>query len=280
MPELVPHNSLTQEELAELRVAHDSLENPGLAAQLTNLIGKPIEKGFAKLPDGWQEQISKLTQTALVTATEKIVLPTLDAKTGGPTGNLFHKALAAGTGAFGGAFGFAALAVELPISTGIFLRSILDVASSEGVDLTNKEKLSETLTQCIAVLAMGSEGKNTEGVDTGYLAVRMALAQNIKMATSYLATNSGKKIVGRELAPPLIEFLAKVATRFNITLTEKAAAMAIPVVGAVGGGMLNYFFIDFYQKLAKAHFFILRMEAKYGQEEVRRLYETMKKSEE
>nr|WP_283114711.1 EcsC family protein [Neisseria flavescens] len=37
----------------------------------------------------------------------------------------------------GGFFGFSAIMVELPVSTTIMMRSILDVARSEGFDITD-----------------------------------------------------------------------------------------------------------------------------------------------
>ena len=39
-------NKLTKADKEELKIARALLENPGIAAKLTNLIGKPIEKGF------------------------------------------------------------------------------------------------------------------------------------------------------------------------------------------------------------------------------------------
>ena len=48
----------------------------------------------------------------------------------------FHKVLAGTSGGIGGAFGLAALPIELPVSTTIILRSIADIARSEGHDLS------------------------------------------------------------------------------------------------------------------------------------------------
>jgi len=45
--------SLSDDHLAQLSEAKRLLENPGLAVKLTNLVGKPIEKGFELLPDSW-----------------------------------------------------------------------------------------------------------------------------------------------------------------------------------------------------------------------------------
>ncbi|WP_087629123.1 EcsC family protein [Caballeronia telluris] len=46
--------------------------------------------------------------------------------------NFWHKAASAPRGAVGGAFGLAAIAIELPISTTIMMRSIADIARSGG----------------------------------------------------------------------------------------------------------------------------------------------------
>jgi hypothetical protein len=55
------------------------------------------------------------------------------------------------SGAIGGAFGLTALAVELPLSTAIMLRSIADIARSEGEDLT----MVESRLACLEVFALG-----------------------------------------------------------------------------------------------------------------------------
>jgi len=40
--------SLTKSDLADLKRAKELLENPGLAAKLTGMLGAPIEKGGPK----------------------------------------------------------------------------------------------------------------------------------------------------------------------------------------------------------------------------------------
>ena len=39
-------NKLTEKDLLDLRFARQLLENPGLAARLTDALAKPIERGF------------------------------------------------------------------------------------------------------------------------------------------------------------------------------------------------------------------------------------------
>ena len=57
--------NLSIEDSSTLREAKEILESPGLVIKLTNLIGKPIEKGFDLLPADWSERISMATQGAL-----------------------------------------------------------------------------------------------------------------------------------------------------------------------------------------------------------------------
>ena len=59
------------------------------------------------------------------------------------------------SGGIGGVFGLAALPIELPVSTAIMLRSIADIARSEGHDISQvKTKL-----ECLEVFALGGKPK-------------------------------------------------------------------------------------------------------------------------
>ena len=49
----------------------------------------------------------------------------------------------------------------------------------------------------------------------------------------------------------------------------------MPVVGAAGGAVINVLFMDHFQDMARGHFIVKRLEAKYGSEIVRRAYEPL-----
>jgi len=53
-------------------------------------------------------------------------------------------------------------------------------------------------------------------------------------------------------------------------------AQAIPVIGAVGGGLVNTIFISHFQDMARGHFAIRGLERKYGEEIVKDAYLKMK----
>jgi hypothetical protein len=112
--------SMTAEDLAALQRAVRSLEHPGLAARLTNMVGKPIELIGNVLPASATHVITTATAKGLEVAL-KVALRTMQ-RTPHAGSRLLHKALATASGAAGGAFGLASLPIELPVSTIIMLR--------------------------------------------------------------------------------------------------------------------------------------------------------------
>src|SRR5512144_819401 len=111
---------LTPEDRAELKRAKLILENPGLAAKLSALLGSPIEKGMKMLPSGVQKSVHDATQAALMKALDVAVKSLGRPRAKAPSDRV-HKIAAAMSGAAGGAFGIAALGIELPVSTTVIL---------------------------------------------------------------------------------------------------------------------------------------------------------------
>lgn len=254
---------LTEPDLAELALARELLENPSLAAKLTNVLGTPIEKGFELLPEKWNSQINKAVEVSLNKALE-IAVASLGSKPRSRPLYKIHTAAVLGTGGIAGAFGLSALTVELPVTTTIMLRSIADIARSEG------ERLRESSSKlaCLEVFALGGRSPQDNSVETGYYAVRMAMASALADAARQLSQRG----LAHEGAPAVIRFLSKVAARFGIVVSEKAAAMAIPAIGAIGGSLINGIFMSHFQNMATGHFKVRRLERKYGKEEVQAAY--------
>jgi hypothetical protein len=174
-------------------------------------------------------------------------------------------ALAVGlAGGLGGAFGLPALAVELPITTTIILRSIADIARSQGEDLADPA----ARLACLEVFAMGGPSPEDDASESGYFAVRTALAQAVSEAAKYVA---GKAVV-EDGAPVIVRLLAQIAARFNAVVGEKIVAQGVPLVGAVGGATVNLLFIDHFQSVARGHFTVRRLERRYGEAVVRERY--------
>ena len=62
----------------------------------------------------------------------------------------------------------------------------------------------------------------------------------------------------------LVRFITQVASRFGVVVTQKVAAQALPVVGALGGAAVNYAFIEHFQEVARGQFTVRRLERVYG----------------
>jgi hypothetical protein len=265
--------TIEQQDHADLQNAKYLLENPGLIAKATSLVGKHIDEGFKALPADWSSKIGDITQKALQKAADAALFTMKDLPNEKPS-NIWHKIGVAASGAIGGAFGLPALAVELPISTTIMLRSILDIARSEGESVSAED----TKVACLQVFALGNTQSNEDDdSENGYYATRAVLAMAVTEATQVLAKNAGK-VLTKESSSALLKFLAVIAERFSITVSEKAAAQAVPVVGALGGATINTLFMDHYQDMAKGHFTVRRLERKYGKDTVQAIYASLPSS--
>jgi len=255
---------IRKEDLESLKYAKHLLENPGFGARVINLLGAPIEKGFRLLPAGWRETVQTATRAALEKALY-VAVKSLNDTPRRASSNLLHKLSVAATGAAGGAFGLAALPIELPISTIIMLRSIADIARSED------EQLDSAPAQfaCVEVFALGGSTIKDDAAETGYFVVRAALARSLSEAATYV-TERG---LAQEGAPAIVRFMAQIASRFGIVVSEKAAVEAVPIIGAAGGAIINTVFIDHFQSMARGHFIVRRLERTYGQQTVKNIYQ-------
>ena len=65
--------AMSPEDLTDLKYAKSLLENPGFAARIINLIGKPIEKGFELLPEKWSTVVNKAARVSLKKALTVVV---------------------------------------------------------------------------------------------------------------------------------------------------------------------------------------------------------------
>jgi hypothetical protein len=123
----------------------------------------------------------------------------------------------------------------------------------------------------LEVFALGDGSLSEKGTKTGYFAVRGVLAKAVSEAAKYIA----EKGLVEEGAPVLVRLITAIATRFSVVVAEKAAAQAVPIIGAAGGALINTIFIDHFQDMARGHFIVRRLERVYGTDEVKRRYEKL-----
>jgi len=242
------------------------LENPSWTAQVTNLVGMPLEWAVKRLPNWASGIISKATISAIRAALELAIL-TMEPTHQGSASKWWHRFAVMISGGIGGFFGLPGLAAELPVSTTIMLRSIADIARSEGEDLSD----IDTKLACVQVFALGGPRSHDDSSESGYYAVRLALARAVSEAAEYIA----EKGLAEEGAPILVRLVTRIAARFEVIVSEKVAAEIIPIVGAVGGATINVLFIKHFQAMARGHFMVRSLERQYGCDEVKRHYDVI-----
>ena len=263
-PPPMPPRKLTALDMQDLRRAKALLENPRLAIRLANTLGTPIEKGFQLLPKGWSDAVQSATRGALMKALQVAV-----ASLGRPStrSEKLHKLLVGASGGIGGAFGLISLPVELPVSTTFMLRSIADIARSEGHDLRDPAiRLA-----CLEVFALGGPAATDNAAESGYWAIRAALAKAISEAATYVAQRRAVE----QSAPAVVKLVAAIAARFGVVVSEQVAAKAVPLVGAASGSIINIIFMDHFQDMARGHFIIKRLEARYDPFTIKELYKQL-----
>jgi hypothetical protein len=263
-----PEIALTDGDREALRQAVLALEGPSYVARLSTLAGRPIELLGQALPRVASDLISRATQAALTRAL-RYALRTIPKEGRDPeTGT--HKVLAVLSGAMGGALGLSTVLVELPLSTTVMLRSIARIAQSEGEDLQDPE----AALACLQVFALGGRTGSDNLHETGYFAVRTAMARSVSRALQQIA---GRGVVD-ESASAIVRLLAQIGAKFGVVVSQKVAAQAVPVLGAIGGAAINMAFIDHFQTLARGHFTVRRLERTYGPGTVRRAYDQIRES--
>ncbi|TWT78078.1 EcsC protein family protein [Posidoniimonas polymericola] len=270
----LPTHQLPDYVLKELAEAREILEHRGIADRLTEMLGAPITASIKMLPDSAEKAIYGAVDKSLSLALDFAVNTLGDKDPVAPKPRLFsHKLMAGLSGAAGGAFGGATIAAELPFSTVLILRSVADIARSLGEDLTDME----SRLACLEVFALDpghSPGKSSnveDDTEIGYLAVRLAMGRQIHEASQHVVKHG----LTNKAAPPLVQFISTIGKRFGVVVSEKLAAQAIPVIGAVGGALINTYFIDHYQNLARAHFTIRRLEREHGAALIQAAYRSL-----
>jgi hypothetical protein len=265
---------LSQTELEFIREAYRYIENPSFLVKATESLKSPIDRGISALPQTAQKAISTATERALKAALQTALFslksksssseqPFETALRGQRLSDRLHGAATLVTGAAGGMFGFASLPVELPLTTTLMLRSIAQIASSFGADLNDPK----TQLDCLFVLSAGSN----------YYSTRISFSLVAKEALTFLANRGAASIAEILLhggSPVLIRLLSMIAARFQMVVTEKIVAQSVPVVGAFAGGAINFAFTDHFNKLAKYHFGLKKLESIYGEDVIRGIYDS------
>lgn len=240
------------EELRAIATLHE--DAGGLLMQLANWAGRRAETLLETLPEGVQAKIAQASELALRQAYDLAFSTQADAEPTGlvnralawAQGERWHQVATGITGALGGLGGITTTLIDLPVTTTLILRSIQQVATGHGEDLSQPEVRA----QCIAVFGLAGPMREDDRTEVGLFASRFALG--------------GKAVA---------EILRAVLPRFGVTVSEKLLAQATPLLGAAAGATINPVFTGYYQKMAHVHFRLRKLERSHPPDQVGACFE-------
>ena len=262
--------NITQEDLNVLSLSKSKMEDVGVIMKGLNFVGGSIEGIIKKIPAKQQAWLAKTINNVLMTVIKANLKTMSKGKANATPLKKTYKAMVTASGIGFGFFGELGFAADLGIFTNLVMRSVLDIARSNGEDIN----AIETQLACLEVFALGGNANDDDGLETSYYATRLALSAAVKEASAYIATNGTTKIVENVLisSNPIAKLVSSIASRYGVQVTEKFAAELVPIAGAVGGGTINLIFMNHFQNMATAHFAIRSLERKYGEEVIREKY--------
>jgi hypothetical protein len=152
------------------------------------------------------------------------------------------------------------------MTTTLMLRAIAEIAQHQGEDLATLE----ARLACLEVFAYGAK-PDADNIDVGYYAAR-ALISKYTHDVAALALERGAIDAS---APVVAGFVSEIVSRFGLVVSDKVAAGALPVLGALGGATVNMIFMDHFQRIAQGHFALRRLERRYGSANIRARYDEL-----
>ena len=149
-----------------LQRAIRNLENPDFAAQLADYAGQPISRALRLMPKAATDRFNRVVEAAIL---DRSTSPSARSSRNrnGRRRSARPRCWPASAAASAAFSGFAALPIELPVTTTLMLRAIADIARHHGEDLSTLE----ARLACVEVFALGAPEPAGRRTDFGYYAV-------------------------------------------------------------------------------------------------------------
>jgi len=258
---------MNDEELKLLFIAKKNLEKPNLFIKLTDYLGMPLEYGLKKLPVFARNKVGFIVDKSLK-ASYKIALFTISNNSSIVKQKYYNRAFTTLFGGIGGAFGIGGAIAEIPISTTIIFREMAQNALKHQFDVRDPKVMLEVL----SCFSYGGRSSLDDEVNSSYFTVRASLTKSISEAAAYMVEKVAGDLADDFAKPVIVKLLEKIGSRFGVVISDQIAAKSIPIIGAVGAITINNLFLSHFSDISDAHFFILKMERKYGKEIVEKNY--------
>ena len=242
--------------LQELARAQKLLASTSLASRISDYAAGPVQSALKVVTPSLRKGMDRAIERAIL-ACLKLAIRSLKKGPQRRPQTRLASTWAGVAGGFAGVFGAVALPLELPLTTILMLRSIADIARHYGEDLNKME----ARLACVEVFAYGAEQR----ADVGYYASRAMLGRLTTEAASLLAHRGATNAS----APAVAALTHEIASRFGVVVYEKIAVSAVPLASAASAAAINVAFMNHFQKIARGHFMLRRLERIYGAERVR-----------
>ncbi|HML09243.1 MAG TPA: EcsC family protein [Stellaceae bacterium] len=247
----------------ELLLAIEQLDRENFVTRLAHATGTPVDIAIKYLPGPVNRRLREMVKTAILRCLD-VAINSLEEDTDlGAPPSWMGKVLTGISGGIGGFFGMVALPFELPLTTALMLRSIAEIARAEGENLA----MLEARLACLEVFAIGG-GNETGELKLEYYAVRSVLSR----LTQDLSRHMMERGAFNASSPVISRFIGEIASRFGFAVSARFASGIVPVIGAIGGATVNVIFTDHFQRVARSHFIVRRLEREHGSALVRGHY--------
>ena len=217
-------------------LVHQYMDATGPLMKLANFAGSKIEGVVEAMPDGFEKELQNAIKLALEKAytasdciSKNAYVPIVP--------SYFHKATVTVTGAIGGLAGLAGAAAELPISVIAMFSSFQKIAEEYGFGRSEEE----TKLECLKVFSMGGPLEDDDDLDLSFATAKLGLS-------------------GRAVG----NLIASASQSLYTVIIQKLGSSAIPILGALSGGALNYAFISYYEELAHIRFRLKQLGVEYS----------------
>lgn len=225
-------------ELEAARLAQESARAEGSWVAKSRSLGAGLEAQWAKLPQSLRAQVE-------VQLAQALRLGLGLAKAAPQTSARQQRWVIIAAGAAGGSVGLAGALAELPLAMVVFLQAIRQEAREAGL---NPDRDGVAMAS-LDILSSGRVLGVAEMLDPAYLLGRLALA-----------------------GPSLSGWIARTVPRLVPLIGPRLAASAVPLVGALGGAVLNAAWLEHYRRLARIRFGLMVLAEHHGAEAVVRAF--------
>ncbi len=228
------------------------LDARGIVIRTSEWLGGRLHAAGPHLSsEDWQARYQALVEAALRNAYRVGTLG-LDGESHRRPWRRLSKLVAAATGGASGFVGLPGIAADLPITTCLMMRSIAEIARSQGENLAS----ADTRQACIEVFAFGGPEIEDNDIDIAYWTIRGSLGH-----------------------ASIAMLIRQAATRFGLMLSQRYLAQTVPLIGAAAGSTLNYAFMNYYQQMARVHFTLRELERRHERGAVRDCFDCLVRRE-